>query len=71
MITIQPGDRVQIHLDDRFGGHAGWYTGIVTRIEPYSKHRCFYWVKLDIEVQAILRISEISVFNPKNIKKAE
>ena len=67
--TIQIGDRVQIRLDEKFGEREGWYAGTVIRVDPYSEHRSFYWVRLDAEAQTILRLSEISVFNPKNIKK--
>lgn len=66
---IQIGDRVQIHLDAKFRDKEGWYAGVVVRIEPYSEHRSFYWVRLDAEAQSILKIHEISVFNPKHIKK--
>ena len=68
---IRIGDRVQIFLDSKFGENEGWYTGIVVRIDPYSEHRNFYWVHLDAEAQSILRMRELSVFNPKNIKKVE
>ena len=67
--TFQINDRVQIRLDSKFGKQEGWYAGIVIRIDPYSEHRSFYWVRLDAEAQAILRVAEISVFNPKNIRK--
>jgi hypothetical protein len=63
------GDRVQIFLDSKFGQNEGWYTGTVVRIDPYSQHRSFYWVQLDAEAQFILKIRELSVFNPRNIKK--
>ncbi len=65
------GERVQFRLDSKFGEAEGWYSGTVIRIEPYSDHRSFYWVRLDPEAQAALNIREISVFNPKNIKKYE
>ena len=65
------GDRVSIRLDDKFGERAGWYNGIIVRIDPYSEHRSFYWVLLDAEAQSTLKVREISVFNPKNIKKLE
>jgi len=68
--SFQIGDRVQIRLDEKFGEKEGWYTGTVVRIEPYSEHRSFYWVLLDAEAQSILKLREISVFNPKNIKKS-
>lgn len=69
--TIQVGNRVRIRLDSKFGQNEGWYTGTVTRIDPYSEHRNFYWVQLDAEAQSILKIRELSVFNPRNIKKVE
>jgi len=68
---IKSGDRVEIHLDEKFGDRSGWYRGVVTRIDPYSQHRCFYWVRLDNEAQAALKTGEISVFNPKHIRKIE
>lgn len=67
--NIQPGDRVKIHLDSKFGPNEGWFEGTVTRIDPYSEHRSFYWVQLDDEAQAILNIKQLSVLNPKNIQK--
>lgn len=67
----QIGDRVKIRLDSKFGQMEGWYPGTVTRIEPYSEHRCFYWVLLDIESQTLLKVREISVFNPRNIQRLE
>ena len=69
--TFKIGDRVQIRLDSKFGDKEGWYTGTIVRIDPYSEHRNFYWVRLDAEAQADLQLREISVFNLKNIKKAE
>lgn len=66
---LKIGDRVSIHLDEKFGERTGWYNGTIVRMEPYSEHRSFYWVLLDAEAQAILKLREISVFNPKNIKK--
>ena len=67
--VIQVGNRVQIRLDSKFGEKEGWYTGMVVRIDPYSEHRSFYWVQLDAQAQSVLKVREISVFNPKNIKK--
>ncbi|MEW6287477.1 MAG: PilZ domain-containing protein [Chloroflexota bacterium] len=71
MEEIRIGDRVEIHLDAKFGNREGWYAGTVVRIEPYSRHRSFYWVELDDEAQAALGtgMKLISVFNPKNIRK--
>ncbi len=66
---IQINDRVQVYLGSKFGEHEGWYAGVVFRIEPYSEHRSFYWVRLDEEAQSVLKMREISIFNPKNIRK--
>jgi len=68
---IHVGDRVKVFLDSKFWKSVGWFTGTVVRIDPYSKHRQFYWVKLDVGVEAVGGgISEvISVLNPKNIKR--
>jgi hypothetical protein len=67
--TIRVGDRVKIYLDSKFWRDEGWFEGIVVRIDPYSKHRQFYWVELDIEVEALQggKSNLVSVFNPKNI----
>lgn len=67
--ALQIGDRVQIFLDAKFGENEGWYSGTIFRIDPYSEHRSFYWVRLDAKAQSVLKIREISVFNLKNIKK--
>jgi hypothetical protein len=67
--VVQVGDRVRIYLDSKFGDKEGWYKGVVFRIDPYSEHRSFYWVELDEDIQAVLGIKQISVFNPKNIQK--
>ena len=69
--ALKIGDRVQVRFDSKFGEAEGWYSGTITRIEPYSDHRSFYWVRLDAEAQSTLNLREISVFNPKNIKKLE
>jgi hypothetical protein len=69
---IKLGDRVQIFLDARTWGSDGWFDGSVVRIDPYTKHRSFYWVELDDEAAAMLgkRTRLISVLNPKKIRKA-
>ena len=67
--SIQIGDRVKVYLDSKFGKNEGWYEGTVFKIDPYSEHRSFYWVELDEDIQAMLNIRQISVFNPKNIQK--
>jgi len=70
-VTYQIGDPVRIYLGAKFGEHEGWYEGIVFKIEPYSEHRSFYWVRLSDKAQATLKIRDISVFNPKNIQPAD
>ena len=67
--SIRVGDRVKIFLDSRIAKREGWFEGAVVKIDPYSDHRNFYWVELDADAQAILGIKQISVFNPKNIKR--
>jgi hypothetical protein len=69
--SIQVGDRVKVYFDAKFGEKEGWYEGLVFKIDPYSEHRSFYWVKLDIGARAAVGIREISVFNPKNIQKID
>jgi hypothetical protein len=69
--SICIGERVKIFLNSKSGNSAGWFEGIVVRIDPYSEHRSFYWVKLDEDAQAMLGIKQISVFNPKHIQKME
>jgi len=63
------GDRVKVYLDSKFWKSEGWYEGTVARIDPYSRHRQFYWVELDVEVQAMQggKTHLVSVLNPKNI----
>ena len=68
--TIRVGDRVKVFLDSKFWKSEGWFTGIVVRIDSYSKHRQFYWVELDVEVESMQggKSGLVSVFNPKNIQ---
>ena len=67
--AIQVGDQVKIYLDSKFGDKEGWYEGVVVKIDPYSEHRSFYWVKLNADAQMLLNTRQISVFNLKNIQK--
>lgn len=77
---IKIGDRVQIFLDAKVWGREGgdvapwrgWFGGKVVGIDPYTKHRSFYWVDLDDESAAALGKGTrlISVLNPRNIRKA-
>lgn len=68
---IRVGDRVQVFLNAKNWGRDDWFGGKVVRIDPYSRHRCFYWVELDADAQAALGpgMELISVFNPRNIRK--
>ena len=67
--TFQIGDRVEVYLNEKFGDKAGWYTGTIFKIDPYSEHRSFYWVRFEEEAGAALGMTQISIFNPKNIRK--
>ena len=68
---IKIGDRVQIFLDAKVWGSDGWFDGTVVRIDPYTKHRSFYWVELDDNSTVLLGKATrlISVLNPRNIRK--
>ncbi len=68
--SIHIGDQVQIFLDAKTWNSGNWFTGTVVRIDPYSRHRSFYWVELDEESMAALGkgIKLISVLNPRNIR---
>ncbi len=63
------GDRVKIFLDSKYWQKEGWFEGTIIRIDPYSEHRSFYWVELDVEVQPLRggKTGTVSVLNPKNI----
>jgi len=63
------GDRVKIFLDSKYWQSEGWFAGTLIRIDPYSEHRNFYWVELDVEVLPLQggKTAMISVLNPKNI----
>jgi len=67
--SYQIGDRVEVYLDEKFGNKEGWYAGTVFKIDPYSGHRNFYWVRFDTEAQVKSGMPQISVFNLKNIRK--
>lgn len=68
--TLRAGDRVKVYLDSNFWKSEGWFEGTVVRIDPYSEHRSFYWVELDIDVQTAQGGSTnlVSILNLKNIK---
>jgi hypothetical protein len=66
---IRVGDRVKIFLDSKYWQSKGWFNGTVIRIDPYSAHRSFYWVELDVEIESLQggKTDMISVFNPNHI----
>jgi len=67
--SYQIGDQVEVYLDEKFGNKEGWHAGTIFKIDPYSEHRSFYWVNFDTEARLKLGTRQISVFNPKNIRK--
>ena len=69
--TLRVGDRVRVYIESKFWISAGWVEGTVERIDPYSEHRSFYWVKLDDPIQTAQGSPTdlVSVLNLKNIKK--
>ena len=71
MDELNIGDRVQVFLKAEVWKHEGWFEGVVVRIDPYTQHRRFYWVKLDAMPQTASAsgVPLISVLNPKNIRK--
>ncbi len=69
--AISLGSRVRIFLNQKSWHQGSWFAGTVTKIEPYSTHRNFYWVELDEEAQEIVGVRLISVLNLKNIEKIE
>lgn len=68
--TLEVGDPVEVYLDAKFGDQEGWHPGTIFKIDPYSEHRSFYWVRFDAEAAAALGRPHISVFNPKNIRRS-
>jgi hypothetical protein len=69
--TLRVGDRVEVSLDSNYWKNKGWFKGTVARIDPYSKNRNFYWVRLDaaIETSQGSLTDLIAVLNPKKIKR--
>ena len=69
--TLALGEQVEVFLDAKFGEREGWHSGSIFRIDPYSEHRSFYWVRFDADAALALGLREISVFNPKNIRRSK
>lgn len=63
------GDRVRVHLDPAVWHTPGWFDGTIIRIDPYSAHRSFYWVELDVHVELARggRTNLVAVLNPKHM----
>ena len=68
--TFAIGEQVEVFLDAKFGEREGWHSGTIFRIDPYSEHRSFYWVRFAVDEAIALGLQEISVFNPKNIRSS-
>ena len=68
--TFEIGEQVEVFLDAKFGEREGWHPGTIFRIDPYSEHRSFYWVRFTADEAVALGVQEISVFNPKNIRSS-
>ena len=68
---INVGDRVEVSLDSNYWKNKGWFEGTVTRTDPYSEHRNFYWVRLDAEIETAQGslTDLVAVLNPKKIKR--
>jgi len=68
---IHIGDRVRVYLDSKFWKSEGWFEGTIVRIDPYSRHRQFYWIELDMSVRAVQggETNLVSVLNPKNLQR--
>jgi hypothetical protein len=69
---LEPGDRVLVYLSPSHWNTAGWFPGTLVRIDPYSAHRSFHWIELDLA--AVPRqggpMNLVSVLNPRHIRRA-
>ena len=63
------GERVRVYLEADRWRTAGWFEGAIVRIDPYSAHRSFHWVELDVPAQPLQGgwTDLMSVLNPKHI----
>ena len=68
---LNVGDHVEIHLDTAIWESRGWFPGRISRIDPYSAHRRFFWVELEQEVRMVDGAATrlVSVFNPTKIRQ--
>ena len=69
---LRVGDRVLVYLDPARWSTGGWLPGTIVRIDPYSAHRDFHWIELDVPAKPTLggEMSRISVLNPRHIRRA-
>jgi len=67
---LTAGTRVRVYLDSQYWRSSGWFDGTLVRVDPYTEHRSFHWVELDIEVQPAAggRTRLVSVLNPRYIE---
>ncbi len=72
-LQLETGDRVQVFLDSRHWRETGWFEGTVIRIDPYSAHRRFHWIELDLEVEDLMggKTRMVSVLNPRHIQRLQ
>ena len=70
---LEVGARVKVFLDSRYWRSTGWYEGTLIRIDPYSAHRRFHWVELDLDVHPLTGGSTrlVSVLNPRHIESLQ
>jgi len=70
---LDVGDRVKVLLDSRNWRSTGWFEGTLVRIDPYSEHRSFHWVELDVDVQPLAggNTRLVSVLNPARIERMQ
>jgi hypothetical protein len=71
--ALAVGDRVKVFLNSRHWRSTGWLEGTVVRIDPYSAHRSFHWVELDVDAQPLAGGSTrlVSVLNPAHIERMQ
>jgi hypothetical protein len=69
---LHVGDRVLIYLDPSRWSTSGWLPGNVVRIDPYSDHRNFHWIELDLPAKTRqgANMSVVAVLNPKHLRPA-
>ena len=71
--NLAVGDRVKVFLESRYWRSTGWFEGTLVRIDPYSAHRSFHWVELDVDVQSLAggNTRLVSVLNPARIERMQ